>query len=413
MGIIDTFSVLNYQGSKKLLLDFIHQNVESLLEPESTILDIFSGTCSVGYSFKAANTIYANDSEYYAYVISRALLNSRYENPEDILNEIKNEYLHNFSELEKKYLSHMTKEKEFITSQDSENLNLLYQKFPTIWNSEETINKPHSCYELFVSYYSGTYFGITQSAAIDSIRFAAEKYKNTNTYYALLTALFYAMKESVFSKDGHMAQPLSPHNNSSRMLKLREKDIYFLFEEKLTSFFSNSFVCSEKKNKSFNMDFKKLLLLPEIRNEVSLIYADPPYTDMQYSRYYHLLNTVALYNYPTPSIKNGKYTKGLYTEGRFQSKLSQKSSCFDQMKDLIQFSHENKKHLAISFAYPANTALQKTDRYVMNIEDLISLCRKEFSSKNVCIETLDYKHSNNRNNVPKKVVEYLIVCKGK
>lgn len=49
------------------------------------------------------------------------------------------------------------------------------------------------------------------------------------------------------------------------------------------------------------MNFEDLLKQDDIKNNVSFIYADPPYTDMQYSRYYHLLNIVAKYDYPAPT----------------------------------------------------------------------------------------------------------------
>ena len=37
---------------------------------------------------------------------------------------------------------------------------------------------------------------------------------------------------------------------------------------------------------------------------------------------------------------------------------------------------------------------------------------KEFGATNVDIATLDYLHSNNRNSAQKKVIEYLILCRG-
>lgn len=83
------FTVLNYQGSKKNILDFLHFNIDTLLDDNSTILDIFSGTCSVGYSFKSKYRVYANDCEIYAYSIAKSLLASGYNG----LSRIKSELL--------------------------------------------------------------------------------------------------------------------------------------------------------------------------------------------------------------------------------------------------------------------------------------------------------------------------------
>lgn len=90
------------------------------------------------------------------------------------------------------------------------------------------------------------------------------------------------------------------------------------------------------KSKVFNQDMSALLKNSEFNQQrIKLIYADPPYTDMQYSRYYHLLNVAAKYDYPEPTISRGKFTKGLYTEGRNQSDLSKKVPQKDVWKNCL------------------------------------------------------------------------------
>lgn len=409
---MDTFSILNYQGSKKSLLDFIHSNASNLLNENSTILDIFSGTCCVGYSYKSAYQVYANDSEYYSYVISKALLSSQYANMNKALSSFTPRYCHNVLSQRSIFAEKKKDEEIMLEKTDINGLVELYDNLPTVWNKQIEITSVHPCYELFTTYYSGSYFGISQAIDIDSIRYAIDGFKGTDIYFAMLASLFFAMKECVFSKDGHMAQPLSPIKNSSKLLSLRNKNVLEIFMEKFAEFFSDTYVMSSFDNKCFNMNFEDLINRPEIKDNVSFIYADPPYTDMQYSRYYHLLNIVAQYNYPKPTETNGAFTKGLYVDGRFQSDLSKKSTCLSHLNTLITFAHESKKNLAISFAYPKDTNEQKTDRYVTDIDSLVHSCKTAFSSANVEVVSLDYKHSNNRNSEQKKVVEYLILCKG-
>lgn len=407
------FTVLNYQGSKKNILDFLHFNIDTLLDDNSTILDIFSGTCSVGYSFKSKYRVYANDCEIYAYSIAKSLLASGYNGFSRIKSELLGYFEYNLELQRSEYKELAQQEAALLENRDINKLIELYLKTPTIWNNSELINKSHDNFELFTTYYSNSYFGIKQAADIDSLRYAIEQFKGRKIYYALLTSLYYAMKECVFSKDGHMAQPLDLNKNQTRLLKQRNKSIVKLFFDKLEEFFSKDFVLSGMKNKVFNMDFTELLTERSIIEDVSLIYADPPYTDMQYSRYYHLLNTITEYNYPKPSINHNAYTKGLYTENRFQSKLSVKSKSLNSMMKLINFSKKYNKDLVISFAYPFDTANQKTDRYVMNIDELITSCKTVFGLASVETVTTDYTHSNNRNSTPKKVKEYLIICKGR
>jgi adenine-specific DNA methylase len=278
---------------------------------------------------------------------------------------------------------------------------------PSIWNGNIPVDNKCS---LFTSYYASTYFGIAQSLEIDALRLAIEDFIGNPLYSALLTSLFFAMKECVFAKDGHMAQPLDISNYFPKLLKLRKKSICQIFFDKLSDIFNPQFINSNFENKAFNLPFEQLIKLPEIQSDVDIIYADPPYTDMQYSRYYHLLNFIIKYEKASPTKIKGAYTKGLYTEGRYQSFLSAKSSCLNTFAKLVEFSLRYGKRLVISFAYPADNS-QKTDRYVMSISDLIELCQKTFGTANVDVADCDYFHSNNRNSAQKKVREYLIMCK--
>ena len=411
---MDHFSVLNYQGSKKNLLEFIHQNAASYLDPNRAILDIFAGTCSVGYSYKRDYTVYANDSELYAYIISTALLGSYDGDAAQILKQIDDRFYENMGKFSQATIQQQLQEKSLLSKPDNgSELIGFYKEFPTVWNGKIPFEKPHDHFELFTTYYSNSYFGLRQSMEIDSLRYAFEQFSCKAIFSPLLTSLFFAMKECVFSKDGHMAQPLNLQENILKLFVTRNKSIYEIFREKFQSFFSKEFVNTARGNKTYNKNFEELLKQDDIQNDVGFIYADPPYTDMQYSRYYHLLNIAAKYDYPAPTQNAGKYTKGLYTENRYQSKLSAKSTCLTTFHSLISFAKAYRKNLAVSFAYPADVEKQKTDRYVMSIEDIKASCRKEFGTQNVEIATLNYAHSNNRNNAPKKVIEYLVLCNGR
>lgn len=403
---MDYFTVLNYQGSKKNLIEFIHESLNEYIDETDIILDIFCGTCSVGYSYKRSNTVFANDTEKYAQTIASALLGPGI----DSLNVFNEElYRHNLNKNLTFFHEDVSKEELHLKNRETKNLLSLYREFKTIWNSDifQTIDK--SRYQLFVTYYSTSYFGIRQAIEIDSIRETIEQGDTCNKDI-LLTCLFFAMKECVFSKDGHMAQPLDLEKNSVRLINQREKSIYSCFIDKLSDFLNGVFPAGKDGNKTFNEDFESVIKNKSIKDDVTVIYADPPYTDMQYSRYYHLLNTVVYYNYPKPTVNRGKYTKGLYLENRFQSQLSRKSSCLGSMEKLIEFSKKYNKTLVISFAYPQNRDTQKTDRYVMSIDDLIELCEKEFGIDKVHVKKVNYQHSNNRNSETKKVLEYLIIC---
>lgn len=404
---MDTFTIINYQGSKKNLLEFIHSNLNQYMNENDVLLDIFAGTSSVAYSYKRTNTVYANDAEEYASTMARALLCSDADTLKKI-EDLKGAYA-NYENPDSRYEEWIVEEAKAVEEEDIDCLEDLYERMPTVWKSGTKWFAHKEEYSLFVKYYSTSYFGIKQARDIDALRKAIDT-NGGKVKDIYLAALFYAMKECVLSKDGHMAQPLDIKKNKTRLFKLRKKDIYALFLQKLNDFKGDEFVRGKEGNRVFKFNFEDLLEKKDLLQDVTVFYADPPYTDMQYSRYYHILNTVVEYDYPDVTKNGSNYTKGLYLENRFQSQLSQKSKCMGAMEKLISYSKEHNITLAISFAYPKNVETQKIDRYVIDIEDLIEKCKKYYSSSKVHVLTQSYKHSNNRNSETKKVLEYLIIC---
>ncbi len=259
------------------------------------------------------------------------------------------------------------------------------------------------------THYSTSYFGILQAIQLDSIRYAIEMTPITYNKSLLLSLLYSVMSTSVFSKDGHMAQPLNLDKNPTRLFKCRNINIFDSFMKSIENY---NYDASKFDNRALNYDLDDLLRDEEIFNSVGCIYADPPYTDMQYSRYYHLLTTITYYAYCEPTIKNGKFTAGLYLSNRNQSALSTKKECLTKIKMLMTKCKKDNINLVISFGYPSKISGEKTDRYIMNVDELILSCTDCFGKDNVQVKTYDYKHSNHRNSEKKKVIEYLICCRG-
>ena len=61
------------------------------------------------------------------------------------------------------------------------------------------------------------------------------------------------------------------------------------------------------QNKTYNLDYKKLLKLKELK-DVETFYLDSPYSGEQYSRFYHILETLVKYDNPEVLFK-AKYRK--------------------------------------------------------------------------------------------------------
>lgn len=415
---MELIKILSYQGNKASLMPFIRDNIRKYISPREKICDIFAGSGSVGAYLKDEYSVIANDAELYSSIISSSLLNTPSTGSLVKAKEIFFKgYKANFRMLLSPVEVAVATEREFLASDSTTALISFYKHFPTIWNGlDKMINckqlSKENQYNLFLYYYSGTYFGIEQSIQIDAIVKTIHEVDSVETQNVLFSCLFYAMSETVFSKDGHMAQPLSIEKNSSRHLKQRKKNILAYYETKLNEFIEKSpKIETVEKSNVFNRDISALLQDEEFNKQhVKLIYADPPYTDMQYSRYYHLLNVAVKYNYPEPTISRGTFTKGLYTEGRNQSDLSKKSTAKKRLEELFNYCHQNDIVLALSYAYPKDEVNQKIDRYTVSIEELVDMAKQVFGNKRVQIEYKDYQHTNNRNSSTKEVFEYLILC---
>ncbi len=416
---MENFTVLNYQGSKNNLSSFIKKNIEPYIQDGKAILDIFSGSAAVSNMFRENYQVFANDAECYASIIADAILNQAdIESVSGLLHSLDIEYTAAVKKQSIPILDFINHEQQALDHENYQELIALYRAYPTVWNNQysgitkcpltvDNIKKTKDFY-LFTTYYATNYYGIIQALDIDCLIKIIHKnfiqYKN-----ALLSCLFYAMKETVFSKDGHMAQPLSLEKNQNRLFVQRKKNVYELFIKKFKEYTNIPLSKFSGKNTIYNSNFEELLD-EKVFSNVGLVYADPPYTDMQYSRYYHLLNVAARYDYPPLTVTKNGYTKGLYTEGRYQSKLSQHSSARQSLENLIRFCAGTDTNLAISYAYPQDRKMQATDRYTISIDELVKLAQKYYTNARVNVVTQNYNHANHRNSEQKKVLEYLILC---
>lgn len=408
---------IDYQGSKTGLVDFIKSGITKYINENDVVLDIFAGSGAVSSALNDDYTVYANDVESYASTICSAILCPPELNS-DVIEELNMNISTNKSELIKQEnIDELIElERGYVDKRNLEGILRLYEEHETVWNSNEItpeILRAENKNNLFVWYYAGSYFGIEQAVEIDSIIkcISNGSQKKRNFLYA---CLFNAMNNIVFSRDGHMAQPLNFEKNSKRGFIFRSKSIqeYFIKKVQQQLIDNEQLVESdnETKNKIFNKSFEEILDDNSIMENVDIVYADPPYTDMQYSRYYHLLNVAKQYDYPELTKTSRGYTVGLYAEGRFQSGLSKKSKAKSDLLLLIEKCKEKNVALALSYAYPQDEKKQATNRYTVSIKELIDITKSVYSPEEVTVIQKKYNHTNHRNAKQKPVIEYLILC---
>ena len=324
----DHIKTIRYMGNKEKLLDFIIPEIEAITNPGDAICDLMAGTNSIGYALKKRNLIIANDIQTYSYIVGKALL-SNYSIPT-------NDELRIF--IEDKYIE----------------------------------NKNKRIFSFFQDNYTDTYFSEQQCVDIDSIRFSLEDLKSPMKEYVL--TLLMSVMCKVQSSPGHFAQFMPKEHK--RIVPLRAMNVYELMFSKNLDF--QNFIKSEYTNLIFNLDYN-ILLENKVIDSVECYYLDSPYTTDQYSRFYHVLETVAKYDYPVLEHK------AKYRNDRSKSKFSSKNTVRDEFEKIISFVAKKGKKLVISYS----------NKGVLNADELIELSKIYFS--NVNVKYFDYKHSSQGN----------------
>src|SRR5690554_893872 len=152
-------------------------------------------------------------------------------------------------------------------------------------------------------------------------------------------------------------------------------------------------------HKVLSKDFKDCLN----KIQPSVVYADPPYAFVHYSRFYHAIETIVKYDYPELQVKGGKIVKGRYREDRHQSPFCIRTQVKGAFTDMFDGVKDSDSDLLLSYS---NTGM-------IDIEELISLAVHEFGSKyRVWFEDIDHDHMTmgRRGDRSRDVKESLIIA---
>lgn len=416
--------IMKYMGSKRELLVDIQAEVEKVLEEGDGILDIFAGTGSVGAYLKDKYNIVSNDIQNYSSVICEALISSSSrKNLNDISEAIPSLLKHfnkNRSKLQEMFPNTLDTSLEFCRIEKrgwTEKQRKEYVKFVESFasplndfngNSLEQKNLSAMFFErnkknnLFpylqtTFLFSETYFSFSQAIDIDSIRYAIEKqFKDETLKNIALTALLYAHSYSS-SSTGHFAmfRDLKDVKSINDTFLYRDRDVWGLFEKKLNEIIEFHTYTPKRKHCSYSMDYQELLQNNTIAKKFKLIYADPPYSFVHYSRFYHATESLVLYDYQIPEFK------GKYRTDRHQSPFCQRQNVADAFTRLIEMAAENDKYVLLSYS----------DTGMISLDEILSIAKN--ANMKAILKTLNYDHSTLGRTAHKsnQIKEYLITLK--
>lgn len=434
--------LLRYIGIKTKLLDEIKKEIDKIAPDGEGVLDMFAGSTVVGQTVMDKHIVYSNDIQNYSRVAAETLIhidnNFDYDSLDyrkiteskyfkDNLNylfSIFNIPLHYEKELFKKTgknLDNLSYLKEFKFyyehapysghfSSDVSAFKGMDDVYSIDFYKQCKDNKNSGYWCLFSLVYGVPYFSLEQSMFIDSFRYAVEKlYCNKEItfaeYNAYISMAIYVLENTVTSVGDHFAQPQQfkisgearLQREVKKILSKKTKNLHLILDEINEQLKTIKPTLYSHKNKVFCEDYASLFENNAIKlKDISTIYIDPPYTNAHYSRFYHILETLVLYDYPNIEFF------GRYRSDRYQSPFCIRSEALEEFNRMIKLCHDNKKKIVISYSDTSQCILKRSE-----IEQIV---KKHY--QNVKIKEIDYLYRN-FGQKPNKVKgnELLIICK--
>lgn len=260
---------MRYIGGKSLMLNSLYDVIQAQAPRVNTILDACTGSGVVSHFFKYHGySVHSNDALYFSYVLSRGLIQPNFVRPEvlDWIEDL-NTFIPN--------INNMKAEDCFI-----------YQNY-----------SPHDdCTRM--------YFQCRNALKIDYIRQQIENHRqqlNEDEYFYLLACLISAV-------------PYVANITGTYAAYLKKWDIR---SNKLLDFVAIPLLEGQQPCVTYNESINDLCG----HVATDLTYLDPPYNERDYLSNYHILETIARYDYP---LIGG--VTGMRQEGRFKSDFCKKGS---------------------------------------------------------------------------------------
>lgn len=408
-----------YMGSKKKMVGFIVEATFSHSSNESCFLDLMCGSGAVSNAFAQIGMVYASDAQEFCRILAKiqgggyqersaeTFIRRMYEDYNEHLKIMKCMFANDLSE-EERILYLDRKCGEDVYKQYSEFIDKFELYASDKPNSPELEyfiyarkKNPYKVpYCLFTYYFSNVFFGLSQCIQIDSIRYAIDQIKNKEIREWALGALIVAVSRIGTTHAGHFAQPKRLDVNTLQdILRQREKSVWHEF--------SKSFTALARESERYQYPVRTLdgpwenalISMKQFAQEDAIVYLDAPYKRDEYSRYYHVLETLVKYDYPSSENK-----------GRMRSK--QKGERFS-----TKFFTKNIQSIENYFVEIILKILEQgyicvwsySDNAVASIVNVVTDI-KDKSGCDVCFYSMPHNHNVQRKQATKiSVIEYCVV----
>jgi len=429
----ETLTIPKLYGNKSRMTPFLAAIARHYVPDAGEVCDLMSGTGIVSRVFSAFFKVYANDANDFAALLTRCqAVAISTKALSEFIEKMPSFYEQNAAALMELFGDSLSIEAGFLHGRVNSSALDQYKRYcemfpypiegdpsaasaePIPTNSAGRLGAriremivlrqqhPNSFpYCMATVYYSNAYFGLSQAIALDSIRFAIDKCMTGAFRDFCLAALL--VTACSCASGPHFAQPpkIRSEGSMAEILEHRARDVLSEYSLILR-------LMAERQKEPariehvWNLDWRQALAqFDSVTKSAAVdrrgVYVDPPYTKLQYSRYYHVLNTILAYNYPDISGK-GRYPPRSY---RFSSRFEYQSSA--AKKEFAELFQQCASMKAIIF-------LSYTSKGLVPIHHLVEEMEKVYPSLDLFCKRI--RHHSQGVNIGKDrqmVTEYVIV----
>jgi adenine-specific DNA-methyltransferase len=392
-------------GTKRHLAQRVRLEVERL-RTRGKVVDLFSGMGSVASALAPDWPVATNDLLSFTTVVAKArFLDAARQPASRLVKTIQTDYREHLRSLYHRHQARLAWETVALEGTRPALFDYM-QNSPHVGNDRTAASEARMAavrtdpdrYSLAILYFSAGYFGLRQAAQLDALRFTIDRnLKGGDKDWAL--AAWLASASTAINAPGHAAQYLRPTTETAaeRIKRCWRRDIWACFQDRLAELSPVGTENWRRNNSVHNQDALDFLGSPEAEH-ISLVYADPPYTKDQYSRYYHVYETLYRYDFPAST------GAGRYRSDRQSTPYSIKSRVGAAFKALISAVADLGVPLILS--YPSDGLLSRAGT------SLLDVLRGRFSDISVLSVPADHSTMGaSKGTATKRATENLYVCR--
>ncbi len=398
------FRPIQYLGNKSRSLSVIEDTLSTVVPREARVCDLFAGSGVVARRLAMTRPVLAADVQEYSRVLTAALL--RPTEHQQVLDVSLTSAVRRTDLPVRELIEQEELALDDALRGDPQSLCAIIEG-GTILRHRGSVASPDSSLgkrlqraadevppgpdTVLLRYYGGLYFSFRQALELDALASAARCIAGPGRDVAL-AAVISTASEVVSTVGSHFAQPVQPRakdgtiklallKSVARQRRVSVADTFARFASRYT----NLAPSSRGPHHVVRRDFRDLLSAPPLN--IGAIYADPPYTRDHYSRFYHVLETVALGDEPVVSESGAasarSLSRALYRADRHQSPFSIRTQAASAFHALFRGAHDLGVPVVLSYSPYSEGTVARPEPRVVTIEQLETMAAKYFNNVRV------------------------------